>query len=325
MVTSIPPRSSTVGDAGRERGRRAVRTVGPNVVLHDGVNRPAAVVARNFHHRRGYGRPSPSPCSSGPPQASAGGEETALVIGARNVIRGFVTINREHANARGETRVGDGCFIMTRPYRPRLRAGRQRHHMANNVMIGGHVRSATAPGSAAARRCIKFAHRPQRHAGRHGGAEERSHPVRFGARQRAYLGGLNLVGLKRRGFSRGRSRRPQRLPPAVRRGRHLPGAPRRRRRNLRQMRRGDGIVEFIRAGWQPRSVHAAPAGRQNAMTGAPGHHRRRGRPAGRSGRTLRAAEGRLLHDRLRASPIRRSTPSRRRAARSAGWLIPAGG
>ena len=41
------------------------------------------------------------------------GEETTLIIGARNVIREFVTINRGMPNARGETRMGTEIVICT--------------------------------------------------------------------------------------------------------------------------------------------------------------------------------------------------------------------
>jgi UDP-N-acetylglucosamine acyltransferase len=64
----------------------------------------------------------------------------------------------------------------------------------------------------------------------------------------AHLEGLNLVGLKRRGFTREAiNALARRLPPAVRRRRHLPGAPGRRGRAHAGNAEVMEIVDFIRA------------------------------------------------------------------------------
>ena len=179
-------------------------TIGPNVVLHDGVKiGPHAVVARNTT----IGADTvvhPFAVLGGPPQ-SVGykGEETALVIGARNVIREFVTINRGMPNARGETRIGDGCFIMTHAHIAHDCMLGDGVIMANNVMIGGHVHigdSAWIGGGAAVHQNSRIGRNAM--LGGMAGLEGDLIPFGSALGNRAYLGGLNLVGLKRRGFSR---------------------------------------------------------------------------------------------------------------------------
>ncbi|MCC6920990.1 MAG: acyl-ACP--UDP-N-acetylglucosamine O-acyltransferase [Alphaproteobacteria bacterium] len=178
--------------------------IGPNVVLDDGVQIGAhAVISRNTT----IGRETvvhPFAVLGGPPQ-SVGyrGEETTLVIGARNVIREFVTINRGMPNARGETRIGDGGFIMTHAHIAHDCVLGDGVIMANNVMIGGHVHIGDAAwigGGAAVHQNARIGRNAM--LGGMAGLEGDLIPFGSALGNRAYLGGLNLVGLKRRGFSR---------------------------------------------------------------------------------------------------------------------------
>jgi len=178
--------------------------IGPNVVLHDSVQIGAhAVISRNTT----IGRETivhPFAVLGGPPQ-SVGykGEETTLVIGARNVIREFVTINRGMPNALGETRIGDGGFIMTHAHIAHDCVLGDGVIMANNVMIGGHVHIGDAAwigGGAAVHQNARIGRNAM--LGGMAGLEGDLIPFGSALGNRAYLGGLNLVGLKRRGFSR---------------------------------------------------------------------------------------------------------------------------
>ncbi len=139
-----------------------------------------------------------------PPQSLAyKGEDTALIIGANNLIREHVTMNPGTAGARGETRIGDNCMFM---------AGSHVAHdctlgntiiMANNVMLGGHVEISDyvwLGGGAAVHQWSRIG----AHAFVGGMAGLEGDLIPFGSvmGNRAHLAGLNLVGLKRRGFSR---------------------------------------------------------------------------------------------------------------------------
>lgn len=199
--TAIVDPSATVA-ATAEVGQYA--TIGPNVVLMDGVKiGPHVVIERNTS----IGPETvvhPFAVLGGPPQSVAyRGEETTLVIGARNVIREFVTINRGMPNARGETSIGDGGFIMTHAHIAHDCVLGNGVIMANNVMIGGHVTIGDAAwiGGGAA---IHQNSRIGRNAMLGGMAGLEGDLIPFGSAlgNRAYLGGLNLVGLKRRSFSR---------------------------------------------------------------------------------------------------------------------------
>lgn len=179
-------------------------TIGAGVHLHDGVKIGAqAVIARNTT----LGANTvvhPFAVLGGPPQSVAyKDEETTLVIGANNTIREFVTINRGMPNARGETRVGDGCFIMTHAHIAHDCVLGNGVVMANNVMIGGHVTigdNAWIGGGAAVHQNSRIGRNAM--LGGMAGLEGDLIPFGSALGNRAYLGGLNLVGLKRRGFSR---------------------------------------------------------------------------------------------------------------------------
>ena len=74
---------------------------------------------------------------------------------------------------------------------------------SNNVMLAGHCTVgdfAILGGGAGVHQFARVGASclPRRHVG----AGERPHPLRHGARQPCGLAGLNIIGLKRRGFSR---------------------------------------------------------------------------------------------------------------------------
>ena len=90
----------------------------------------------------------------GPPQdLSYKGEDTQLIIGDRNVIREFVTINRGTVKGGGVTRVGNDCLFMACSHIAHDCEIGSNVIMANNVMLAGHVKvcdRANISGAAAA-------------------------------------------------------------------------------------------------------------------------------------------------------------------------------
>lgn len=139
-----------------------------------------------------------------PPQhASYHSEETRLEIGERCIIREHVTIHRGTLEGGGVTEIGRQCFLM---------AG---SHVAHDCRVGDHV--ILVNNAAIAGHCTVGAHvilgglsavHQFARIGEHafvGGVSGVEHDViPFGSvlGNRAYLAGLNIVGLKRRGFSR---------------------------------------------------------------------------------------------------------------------------
>lgn len=139
----------------------------------------------------------------GPPQHLAyKGEPTRLVVGERNIIREHVTMNTGTVAGGGLTRVGDDGLFMAGSHV--AHDGRVGDHVvfANNATIGGHV----TIGDYVFLGGLSAVHQHSR-VGRYafvGGLA----PVTKDVIPYALVGndaaleGMNLVGLKRRGFAR---------------------------------------------------------------------------------------------------------------------------
>ena len=130
------------------------------------------------------------------------GEPSTLSIGTDCMIREGVTINPGTEGGGMTTTVGNGCAFLANSH-----VGHDCHVgnnviFSNNVMLAGHVEVgdfAILGGGAAV---IQFA-RVGDHAflGGMSGLEQDLIPYGMALGNRAYLSGLNIVGLKRRGFS----------------------------------------------------------------------------------------------------------------------------
>jgi UDP-N-acetylglucosamine acyltransferase len=131
------------------------------------------------------------------------GEPSTLVIGADCIIREGVTMNPGTEGGGMETVVGDRCaFLANSHVGHDCRVGNN-VIFSNNVMLAGHCvvgDHAILGGGAAA---IQFA-RIGAHAflGGMSGLEQDLIPYGMALGNRAYLSGLNIVGLQRRGFAR---------------------------------------------------------------------------------------------------------------------------
>ena len=139
----------------------------------------------------------------GPPQHLAHkGEPTRLVIGERNIIREHVTMHTGTALGRGVTTVGsDGLFMVGSHVAHDCIVG---NHVvfANNATLGGHVQVGDyvfMGGLAAAHQWTRIG----RHAFIGGLAPVTKDVIPYAlVGNDAHLEGMNLVGLKRRGFAR---------------------------------------------------------------------------------------------------------------------------
>jgi UDP-N-acetylglucosamine acyltransferase len=178
--------------------------VGPDVKLAAGVRLMSHVNVEG-HTEIGEGCTlHPFSSLGGPPQHLAHkGEPTRLVVGARNSIREHVTMNAGTVAGGGVTRVGDdGLFMVGSHVAHDCEVG---HHVvfANNATLGGHVHM----GDYVFMGGLSAVHQHTR-VGRQafigGLAAVTKDVIPFGSVWGVYahLEGLNLVGLKRRGFGR---------------------------------------------------------------------------------------------------------------------------
>ncbi len=139
-----------------------------------------------------------------PPQHSAHqGEPTRLVVGARNLIREQVTMHTGTAIGRGVTTVGsDGLFYVGAHVAHDCIVG-DHVIMINTATIGGHVTVSDYAILGGLSAVAQYG-RVGRHAFVGGMAGVNHDVIPYGNvwGNHAHLEGLNLVGLRRRGFSR---------------------------------------------------------------------------------------------------------------------------
>lgn len=178
--------------------------VGPQVVLGDRVRLISHAVVKGLTELGEDTVVHPFAAIGGAPQHLAHrGEPTQLIVGARNIIREHVTMHTGTVMGGGVTRVGsDGLFMVASHVAHDCQVG---DHVvfANNATLGGHVHldDYVFMGGLSA---IHQHSRVGRYAFIGGLAAVTRDVIPFGSvwGNPAGLEGLNLVGLKRRGFSR---------------------------------------------------------------------------------------------------------------------------
>ena len=142
-------------------------------------------------------------CLGGPPQdLKFHGEETMLDIGDENVIREFVTINRGTVGGGGLTRIGSNCLIMAYAHIAHDCVLGNEVIMANAATLAGHVTiadKAVIGGLSAVHQFVRIG--SYAYIGGMSGVSQDVPPYMLIAGERAWLHGLNLIGLKRQGFS----------------------------------------------------------------------------------------------------------------------------
>ncbi len=178
--------------------------VGGEVELGDGVTLHAHAVLA--------GRTTIGPNTEIFPFASIGhrpqdlkyaGEPSRLAVGANNVIREYVTMNPGTAGGGMITHVGNNGLFMVGAHVAHDCSIGDHVIMVNNATLGGHVEvgeHAIIGGLSAVHQFVRVG----KHAMVGGMSGVENDVIPFGSvmGNRAYLSGLNVVGLKRRGFSR---------------------------------------------------------------------------------------------------------------------------
>ncbi|MFI4976699.1 MAG: acyl-ACP--UDP-N-acetylglucosamine O-acyltransferase [Caulobacterales bacterium] len=199
--TAVVDGAAVLGD-GVEIGPYCL--IGPHVRLGDHVRLHSHVVVDGHTEVGDACEVFPFAFLGGPPQHTAyKGEPTRLVIGPRNEIREHVTMHRGTPGGRGVTTVGaDGLYYVGAHVAHDCIVGDQ-VIMTNSATLGGHVLIqdfAILGGLCAVH---QFA-RVGRYAFVGGLAAVTFDVIPYGSvfGNHACLEGLNLRGLKRRGFSR---------------------------------------------------------------------------------------------------------------------------
>ncbi len=182
----------------------AFSVIGPDVVIGDRVRIHSHVVISG-HTSIGEGTEIFPFASLGhPPQdLKYKGEPSRLVIGAHNSIREHVTMNPGTADGGMLTEVGShGLFMVGSHVAHDCKVG---DHVifANNATLGGHCRvedHAILGGLCAVHQWVRIG--AHAFVGGMSGVENDVIPFGMVLGNRAALAGLNIVGLKRRGFER---------------------------------------------------------------------------------------------------------------------------
>ena len=178
--------------------------VGKDVVLGDGVELISHVALAGLTEIGAETKIYPFASIGHPPQdLKFKGEKSRVVIGRRTVIREQVTINPGTEGGGMLTSVGDDCLIMVGAHVAHdCRVGNG-VILVNNATLAGHVTigdHAILGGLSAVHQWVRVG----AHAflGGLSGLESDLIPYGSAIGDRARLGGLNLVGLRRRNFER---------------------------------------------------------------------------------------------------------------------------
>lgn len=173
-------------------------TIGENVVLKSHV-----VVEGKTNIGEGTRVFPFASLGTAPQDLKYAGEETQLIIGQNCTIREHVTMNTGTVQDNGITRVGDNGLFMAACHVAHDCVIGNNVIMANNATLGGHVHIgdfAVLGGLCAVHQFIRIGE----HAVIGGMSGVESDVIPFGRvkGERAFLAGLNLIGLERRGFTK---------------------------------------------------------------------------------------------------------------------------
>jgi len=182
----------------------AFSIVGRDVTLEDGVSLDSHVMVRGRTTLGARTRVAAMAVIGGEAQdLSYKGEDTSIVIGPDCIIREHVTIHRGTARGRGVTRIGARCFLMIASHVAHDCIVGDNVILTNQAILGGHSQigdHAILGGMVA----VLQRTRVGAHAFITGvsGVTRDIIPYGIATGRIARLAGINVVGLKRRGFDR---------------------------------------------------------------------------------------------------------------------------
>lgn len=190
----------------------AYSIVGEHVVLADNVELKTHVVVEG-RTKIGEGTIIYPFASIGhaPQDLKFHGEESELIIGKKNVIREHCTMNPGTKSGAMKTIIGDHCLFMMSTHVAHDCVLGNHIIMANNATLGGHVivgDHVLIGGLAAVHQFIRIGSYAV--IGGMSGVEADVIPYGRVKGERAFLAGLNLIGLERNGFSKDQVKNLQR-------------------------------------------------------------------------------------------------------------------
>jgi UDP-N-acetylglucosamine acyltransferase len=190
----------------------AYSIVGEHVVLADNVELKTHVVVEG-RTKIGEGTVIYPFASIGhaPQDLKFHGEESELIIGKKNVIREHCTMNPGTETGAMKTVIGDHCLFMMSTHVAHDCVLGNHIIMANNATLGGHVivgDHVLIGGLAAVHQFIRIGSYAV--IGGMSGVEADVIPYGRVKGERAFLAGLNLIGLERNGFSKDQVKNLQR-------------------------------------------------------------------------------------------------------------------
>ena len=177
--------------------------IGPEVSIGDRTRLTAHVVIEGRVTLGADNVVAPFASLGGPPQdLKYAGEATSVTIGAANRICEYVTVNRGTAGGGGVTRIGDNNLLMAYTHIAHDANVGSRIVFANAATLAGHVEvgdDATVGGFSGVHQFCRIA----RHAfvGGYSVLSQDALPWVMSVGNRAVSHGVNIVGLKRKGYS----------------------------------------------------------------------------------------------------------------------------
>jgi len=178
--------------------------VGPNVTLSDNVTVKSHVcIEGNTHIGEGSVIYPFAAVGTSPQDLKYKGEDSRLIIGKNCSIREHVTMHPGTADGAMETRTGDNCLFMVGVHLAHDCIIGNNVIMANNATLGGHVvvgNNVLIGGLSAVHQFVRIGDFSV--IGGMSGVESDVIPYGRVKGERAFLAGLNLIGLERNGFER---------------------------------------------------------------------------------------------------------------------------
>ena len=179
-------------------------SIGSEVELSDGVVLHSHVVV-DGRTRIGSGTQIfPYAVIGAPPQdIGYRGEPSSVEIGSNCIIREHVTVHRGTARGTGVTRVGDNCYLMVGVHVAHDCDIGSHVVIVNNVSLAGHVTigdHTIISGMTGVHQRSRIG--PHAFIGGLSAIDTDVIPYAIALGNRAELAGLNIVGMKRRGFDR---------------------------------------------------------------------------------------------------------------------------